>query len=198
MTRLILWRHGQTEWNATRRWQGQLDVELDETGVAQANAAATRLAAYAPEVIVSSDLRRAFRTAQALSALVGVPVEVDPRLRERHFGPWQGLTVDEIQQRYPSEYARWRSGLSTLDPEIEPLEDVAKRVSAALRDIADRVAHGTAVIATHGGAARVGCASMLGWPQEMWHTIAVLGNCHHTDLRHVPERGWHLRAHNVS
>src|SRR5690606_19337304 len=81
--RLILWRHGQTAWNVTGRVQGQTDVDLDETGVAQAAATAPRVAQYRPDLIVSSDLRRAARTAAALADVTGLPVEYDARLRER-------------------------------------------------------------------------------------------------------------------
>src|SRR2546428_10390762 len=107
MTRLIIWRHGRTAWNHLRRVQGRLDIDLDEIGLAQAEQAAPALAAYEPQVLVSSDLIRARRTAQALAAITNLPVDLDPRLRERDYGPWQGLTHPEIQARYPVDYARW-------------------------------------------------------------------------------------------
>ena len=123
MSRLLLWRHGRTAWNHERRFQGQTDVHLDETGVQQANDAAPRLAAREPKLIISSDLGRATQTAGALVELTGLPLHLDPRLRERHFGSWQGLTAAEIQKRYPDDYARWTtasrlsvSGIETVDP----------------------------------------------------------------------------------
>jgi probable phosphoglycerate mutase len=198
MTRLIIWRHGRTRWNATQRWQGQTDVDLDDTGVAQAEEAAPRLAAYRPDVIFSSDLRRTARTAAALAAVTALRVEVDPRLRERHFGPWQGLTTTEVQERFPDDFARWSNGRPLLDPAIESQDDLAKRVGAALQAIADRVGDGTAVVVTHGGAARVGCCLLLGWPPETWLALGVLGNCRYSELRHTAARGWRLLAHNVA
>jgi len=203
MSRLIVWRHGRTEWNVAGRFQGQTDVDLDDIGVEQTEASAPRLAAYRPDVIVSSDLRRAARTAEALAALTGLPVELDKRLRERDFGPWQGLTQAEIRERFPEDLARWHAGEPIENPAIETIDDMAKRVCAALRDAAERdvaerdVADSTAVVVTHGGAARAGCACLLGWPREVWHTLGVLGNCHLTELRHTAERGWLVHAHNV-
>lgn len=198
MIRLIVWRHGRTEWNATDRVQGQTDVDLDSTGVAQAAAAAPRLAAYRPDLIVCSDLRRAVRTADELAGLTGRTVEYDPRLRERDFGPWQGLTGAEIRERFPGDYARLGTAAPLSDPGIETIDDMAKRAVAAFRDAAERVGpDGTAVLVTHGGTARVGCAGLLGWPQETWHTLGALGNGHHAEMRHTDPRGWQLVAHNL-
>jgi probable phosphoglycerate mutase len=198
MTRLLIWRHGRTEWNAGDRTQGHVDIDLDDAGVEQARAAAPRLAAYRPDLIVSSDLRRAARTADALAALTGLTVELDPRLRERNFGPWQGLTSTEIQERYPDQWARLGSAAPITDPDIETVDDLAKRVAAAFRDAAERVGpDGTAALVTHGGSARVGCGTLLNWPQELWHTLGGLWNCHHSVLRHSEARGWQLAAHNL-
>jgi probable phosphoglycerate mutase len=198
MARLIIWRHGRTEWNRVGRFQGQSDVDLDSGGVAQAEQSAARVAAYGPDVIVSSDLRRAARTAQALSDLIGLPVELDPRLRERHFGPWQGLTSAQVRERYPDDFVRWSSATPVANPAIESLDDVAKRVSSAFRDVSGRVGGGTAVLVTHGGAARVGTASLLGWPPAIWSTLTVLNNCGVSELRYSAECGWRLYAHNVA
>ena len=198
MTRLVIWRHGRTEFNATDRTQGHLDVDLDDAGVAQAVDAAPRLAAYRPDLIVSSDLRRATRTAEPLAALTGLPVDLDVRLRERYFGPWQGLTNAEIRERYPDQYPHLGSAAEVGDLDIETIDDMAKRVGAAFRDVAERVGPGgTAVLVTHGGTARVGCGSLLGLPPEVWHTLGGLGNCHHSELRHTPVRGWQLITHNL-
>ncbi|GAA1822745.1 histidine phosphatase family protein [Luedemannella flava] len=197
MTRLLIWRHGQTAWNASDRVQGQTDVELDEVGVAQAERAAAWLVSYKPDLIVSSDLSRAARTAAALAALTGHQVEYDERLRERHFGPWQGLTGAEIAEQYPEHYPHWRAVGEIAGLPVESTVDLGKRVTAALKDIAARVGDGTAVVATHGGAARHGVAGMLEWPHEVAHTVGALSNCHVTELRHNPHRGWQLRAHNI-
>jgi probable phosphoglycerate mutase len=197
MTRLIIWRHGNTDWNASDRVQGHADVPLNDLGRQQAAAAAPLLAALHPDAIVSSDLRRAADTAAALAALTGLPVRTDPRLRERYYGHWQGLTIAEVAERYPVEYARWRAGEQAPGCEIESLDDVGKRVGEALQDAADLVPGGTVVVATHGGAARQSCGQLLGWGPEILRSVGPLQNCHWTELRHDPVRGWQLRAHNV-
>jgi glucosyl-3-phosphoglycerate phosphatase len=197
VTRLLIWRHGQTAWNASDRVQGQTDIELDEVGVAQAERAAAWLATLKPDLIVSSDLSRAARTAAALAELTGHDVVLDERLRERHFGPWQGLTGDEIAERYPDQYPHWRSHGDVPDVPLESTAVLAERVAAALRDAAAKVGDGTAVVATHGGAAKHGVAGLLEWPHGVARTLAALGNCRVSDLRHSASRGWFLKAHNI-
>jgi probable phosphoglycerate mutase len=197
MTRLLLWRHGRTAWNAEHRLQGQTDVELDETGIAQAVDSALALAAQEPKLIISSDLKRATRTAQELVGLTGLPVRLDPRLRERFFGPWQGFTGEEIRARFPDEYRRWGPGSVEDHPGFEPVPAMAERVVAALREAAEEAGEGaTAVLVTHGGAARVGIGAMLGWPPDQWQTLGALGNCQVTALRRSPYRGWQLESYN--
>ncbi|MEU4570081.1 histidine phosphatase family protein [Micromonospora sp. NPDC023956] len=197
MTRLIVWRHGNTDWNNARRVQGQTDVPLNERGREQALAAAPLLAALRPDAIVASDLSRAADTAAALAALTGLPVHTDPRLRERHFGQWQGLLVDEVAERFPAEYARWRAGDPDPGAGLESLDDLGKRVGTGFRAAVDAVPGGTVVVATHGGGARQGCGHLLGWDHRVLATILSLSNCHWTELRHDGVRGWQLRAHNV-
>jgi broad specificity phosphatase PhoE len=193
--RVLLWRHGRTEWNATARMQGQSDVALDETGLRQAADAAPLLAAEAPEAIVSSDLVRASRTAAALAGLVGLPVAADPRLRETNMGAWQGLTIDEIEAGYPEQHARWRRGLPPGVPGMERPEQVAARMVAAVEEALAGI-DGTLVAVTHGAAARRAVGALLGWPDEVVGQLGPLLNCHWTELRHT-ERGWRLHAHNV-
>ncbi|WBB54557.1 histidine phosphatase family protein [Verrucosispora sp. WMMD573] len=197
MTRLIIWRHGNTDWNAASRVQGQTDVPLNDLGREQARRAAPLLAALRPDALVASDLSRAADTAAALSALTGLPVRSDARLRERDFGSWQGLLLAEVAERFPAEYARWRAGDPDPGADIEPLDELGKRIGTALQEAADQLPGGTVVIATHGGAARQGCGHLLGWEHAVLRAVGSLRNCHWTELRHDVERGWHLRAHNV-
>jgi len=197
-TRLIIWRHGQTEWNRTDRVQGQTDVALSEAGREQAVLVAERLVAVHPDALVSSDLRRAADTAAALAARTGLPVEVDPRLRERCYGQWQGRTIAEIRERWPVEHARWRAGHPSPGCGIEDIDELSKRAAEALREIADRHAGGTVVVATHGGSGRAGVAGLLGWPPEVAATLGGLDNCRWSELRLDTVRGWQLRTHNVS
>ncbi|MDG4789274.1 histidine phosphatase family protein [Micromonospora sp. WMMD1102] len=197
MTRLIVWRHGNTDWNAANRVQGQTDVPLNDLGREQAAAAAPLLAALRPGAIVASDLRRAADTAAALAALTGLPIRTDTRLRERFYGLWQGLLMTEVAQRFPAEYARWRTGDPDPGSEVESLDDLGKRVGTALQDAADAVPGGTIVVATHGGGARQGCGYLIGWDSTVLRSVGPLNNCHWTELRHDEVRGWQLRGHNV-
>ena len=111
MTRhIVFWRQGRTAWNAERRFQGQTDVPLDETGLTQAARAATSLARMRPHRIISSDLSRARATAEALSGLTGLTVDEDIALRETFAGEWQGLTRTELEERFGAELAYWSAG----------------------------------------------------------------------------------------
>ncbi|GIF72219.1 histidine phosphatase family protein [Asanoa siamensis] len=201
MTRLLVWRHGNTDYNAGGRVQGQTDAPLNARGRDQAAAGAALLASLKPDVLVSSDLSRAHDTASALAALTGLSIKSDARLRERHFGEWQGELLTDIEARYPAEYARWRAGDPSPGSGIESLDDLAKRMLAALQDAATLAPGGTVVVTTHGGAARQGCGALLGWPNEAIRTLGSLHNCHWTELRDRTKRtggtGWQLMAHNV-
>jgi broad specificity phosphatase PhoE len=198
VTRLILWRHGETDFNAESRVQGQFDSALTEAGLGQAGTAARLLAALKPDLLFSSDLKRTADTAAALAQVTGLPVTYDVRLRERHFGEWQGLLLSEIAERWPEAYARWRRGEPVADVGVEEVDEVAKRVAAALHEIvAEAPDRSTIVVATHGGAAKHGAGALLGWPPTVVRSLAGLDNCHWTELVSSSVRGWQLRAHNV-
>ena len=196
--RIVLWRHGRTEWNATGRFQGQIDIDLDEIGRAQAWESARRLAALEPDLLVSSDLKRTRDTMAALASITGKRVQLDRRLRETFAGEWQGLTGGEIASRYPEEYKAWRAG----DPLLkvgggETRQDVAERMAAAVRDIAARLADdGLAVLTSHGGAARLGIAALIGMPLERFTNIGGLSNGSWSMLRDT-DQGWVLVEHNA-
>ena len=189
--RLVLWRHGQTIWNAERRFQGQTDIELDETGKAQAERAARLLTGLSPTMIVSSDLSRAASTAAYLARLTGLAVTNDKDLRERHGGCWEGLTDSEIRERYPTEHANW------LPPDGEPSDAVADRVVAALRRTADALGNGgLAVVVSHGAAIRLGISRLLGLPEDLFTVLGPLANCSWSVLG--TRRGrWRLLEHNA-
>jgi glucosyl-3-phosphoglycerate phosphatase len=197
VTRLFIWRHGQTEWNSSDRIQGHTDVALDDVGRAQAVSAATALARHKPDLIMSSDLRRAAETAATLAAVTGLPIHFDARLREQNFGTWQGMTRAEAAAAYPDDHARWSRGEPINAYGMEDRDDLAKRAAAAARDAVALADGGTVVLATHGGAAKYMLADMLGWQREVYTKIVGLANCHWTELRLDPIRGWVLRAHNV-
>lgn len=195
MTRLIVWRHGNTDWNAGHRVQGQTDVPLNDLGRQQAVDAAELLVKFRPDAIVASDLRRAADTAAALAALTGLPVHQDERLRERYFGAWQGLTMTEVAETRPAEHARWTAGADDLGGDVETLTALGNRVAEALRDAAGKGS--TVVVATHGAAARQGVGHLLGWSAEQLRTLRALQNCHWVELTHDGRRGWQLATYNV-
>jgi len=196
--RLIVWRHGNTDWNRTNRVQGQLDVPLNDLGRQQAVDAAEILVKMRPAAIVASDLRRATDTAAALAALTGLPVRPDPRLRERYFGAWQGLLMTEVAATRPVEHARWTAGTDVVGGDVETLDDLGKRVADALQSAAELAPPGgTVVVASHGAAARQGVGHLLGWPSEQLRTLRALQNCHWVELTHDSTRGWQVGAYNV-
>jgi probable phosphoglycerate mutase len=191
----VLWRHGQTVWNAERRFQGQSDIPLDETGQAQAERAARLLAGLRPDMIVSSDLSRAAGTAAALARLTGLEVTLDKDLRERHGGCWEGLTDTEIRARYPVEHANWDP------PDGEPTSVVAERVAGALHRIAATAGElgmtaGLAVVVSHGAALRLGMSRLLGMPGELSGVLGPLSNCSWSVLGRRHGR-WRLLEHNA-
>jgi probable phosphoglycerate mutase len=197
-TRLIVWRHGNTDWNAGNRVQGQTDVPLNDLGRQQAVGAADLLVRLRPTALVASDLRRAADTAAALAALTGLPVTHDERLRERGFGQWEGLTMTEVEMTRPEEHARWVAGADVIGGGVETLDDLGKRVADAYQAAADRCPAGsTIVVATHGAAARSGIGHLLGWPREQLRTLRALQNCHWAELTHDESRGWQLGSYNV-
>ncbi|OYT85561.1 MAG: histidine phosphatase family protein [Burkholderiales bacterium PBB6] len=152
VTRIIALRHGETAWNVETRLQGQLDIPLNERGLEQARRAALALVDDAPEVLISSDLSRAYATAQAVAAVTGLPLITDAGLRERHFGIWQGHTYAEVEQQYPEGSAEWRKRDPAFGPpEGETLQGFFDRCVATLTRLATAHAGKTLVLVAHGG-----------------------------------------------
>jgi broad specificity phosphatase PhoE len=146
-TTIVLVRHGETDWNAERRVQGTTDRRLNETGVAQARALAQQLADEPLDAVYTSDLSRALETARTVAEAHALSVEALTDLRERDFGTWEGLTDEEIFERYPEA----RTG-SWGDAETR--EELAARVVGAMRSIAARHPGGRVLVVTHGGPLR--------------------------------------------
>ncbi len=197
--RVLLLRHGRTTWNAQSRFQGQLDIDLDDVGRAQAERAGELLARLRPDLLVSSDLRRAQDTAGALVRRTGLPVTTDERLRETFAGRWQGLTIAEMDERYPAERASWSAGADVpAGVDGERRSEVGARVSAALVEHAARLPDGGLLVAvTHGGAASSGLHHLLGVPRASWPVLSGLGNCHWSMVREHRDRRWVLEEHNA-
>jgi probable phosphoglycerate mutase len=151
MTQLILIRHGETVWNTERRLQGQSDSPLTERGLWQARQLGERMRAESFSALYSSDLPRALRTAEHIAVETGHRIVTDARLRERHFGIFEGLTRAEMERCDPVAQVRFLERAPDYAvPEGESPAGFMARVRAALEDIAERHANETIAIVTHG------------------------------------------------
>jgi probable phosphoglycerate mutase len=203
--RVLLWRHGRTTFNHESRFQGQLDVALDDLGMEQAQRGARLLAGQIAEFghpetgpvrLVTSDLARASRTAAALGELLNITPEPDQRLREIFAGSWQGMTSSQITQRWPEDYSAWRRGEDVRVGGGETRWEAAARGAACITEAAESMDGGTLVIASHGATLRGAIFVLLGWPSESWNCIEALRNAHWAQLQHMPY-GWRLAAYNL-
>jgi probable phosphoglycerate mutase len=177
-TTLLLIRHAETAWNAEHRIQGHLDVPLSASGIAQAGRLAQRLAADARrqriDAVYASDLARARLTAAAAADALGLDVEEDPRLRERHFGCFEGHTLEEVAARWPAAFAAWRArDPAWALPGGESGAQFIGRTLAALHDIVERWAGRTVAVVTHGGVLDVAyrAARALAWDAPREHAM---------------------------
>ncbi|WP_405983109.1 histidine phosphatase family protein [Streptomyces sp. NBC_00158] len=195
--KIVLWRHGQTSWNLERRFQGSTDIELTETGVAQARRSARLLASLKPDAIVASDLRRAADTAAELAGVTGLSVVHDEALRETYAGEWQGLTHEEILDKYGEQYAAWKRGEPVRRGGGELETEVADRAAPVVLDHADRLPEGgTLVVVSHGGTIRTTIGRLLGLEPRHWEGLGGLSNCCWSVLGEGA-RGWRLLEHNA-
>ncbi|MGW0815911.1 histidine phosphatase family protein [Streptomyces viridiviolaceus] len=195
--RIILWRHGQTSWNVERRFQGSTDVELTETGVAQARRAARLLVNLGPDAIVASDLKRAAHTAAELAGLTNLQVTLEEGLRETYAGVWQGLTHEEIIARHGAEYTAWKRGEPVRRGGGELETEVADRAAPVVLRHAEKLPEdGTLVVVSHGGTIRTTIGRLLGLDPHNWESLGGLTNCCWSVLGEGA-RGWRLLEHNA-
>jgi len=152
-TRIVAIRHGQTDWNAQARLQGHTDVPLNAEGRAQAARLAEALRGEALDAVYTSDLARARDTAQAVAAAGGAPLRLEPALRERAFGRFEGVTRDEIARRWPDDAERWRRREPGYAPPDggEALTDFHARCIAAATRLAAAHPGGAIALVAHGG-----------------------------------------------
>jgi probable phosphoglycerate mutase len=199
--RIIIWRHGRTEWNLVARFQGQADIPLDEVGYAQAARAAEVLATYRPAGLYSSDLSRSYQTAEMLARRTGLDIITDKRLREIHVGSWEGLLGKEIREADP-ELARrlWAGEDVRRSPTGESPSEVAERMAEVLTEIAEAAEdHSTVVVVTHGLSGRVGACRFVGLPFEHWRLFGGLSNCAWVSIdRHRSGAYWRIEGYNVT
>lgn len=157
---ILLVRHGQTEWNRVGRWQGATDIPLSDLGRDQARALARRLEGEGIHRVYSSHLSRARETAEIVVSTLGLPVSVsaDPRLGERGYGLFEGLTRDECESRFPDAWQRYMADRKVLPPESESLAAVVQRFTAAMNDVVARAAafasDAITLVVSHGGSIR--------------------------------------------
>ena len=167
-TELVLIRHGVTAWNRARRFQGQIDVPLDAVGQSQAARTGRRLADWPLGAVYTSDLVRARQTAEPIAARRGLATRVDARLRERHYGSFEGRTHDELERDEADAWRRWRA----RDPDFalpgggESLRALHARVASVLRELASRHPGQTVVAVTHGGVLDIAYRLATGLPLE--------------------------------
>jgi probable phosphoglycerate mutase len=200
--RLVLWRHGRTEWNAVGRAQGHAEVPLDAVGVAQAERAAVMLATYQPAFVWSSDLARARETAERLVKVTGNELVLDPRLREYDVGARQGMTFAEFGDAFPALYAAYMAGGDDVAiPGAETTRDVCARMIAVLDEAADALSVGeTGVVVGHGASLRSGLLAWFNAPPHLLDMFGGLANCAWAMLENRGGRGWQIvdyNAHNL-
>ncbi len=196
--RLVMLRHGQTDFNLGSRMQGQLDTELSELGRAQAVAAAEALGKRQPLLIVSSDLRRAYDTAVKLGERTGLTVRVDDRLRETHLGDWQGMTHTQIDGEAPGARLAWREDATWAPHGGESRVDVAARGLPLIAELVGDPDWGhpnhpdrPVVLVAHGGLIAALSAALLKLPVANWPVLGGMGNASWVQL------SGHSEAHDA-
>ncbi len=194
---IILWRHGQTEWNVANKFQGHTDIPLNAVGEFQAQHAAPMLAAINPTMIIASDLVRAQSTAHELVKITGLDVLTDARLRETNCGNWEGLTGDEIRKVDLDNLRQWSMGGDNPAGGIgERRSEVGARGVAAINSALAGKDNQRLVVATHGGTARTIIGTYLDLPIPFWSRIGGLSNAQWSILEESP-KGWLLVEHNA-
>ncbi len=195
--RVLLWRHGQTDWNMVNRFQGHSDIPLNDVGRYQAKHAAEILAGMNPTAIISSDLGRARATAQALADLVGLSVTVHENLRETNGGLWEGKTGTENRAEDFKNFIRWIDGDDNpAGTTGEKRSEVAARAVGVIMKELEGKTDQLLVVATHGGTARCVLGELLQLPLSHWGVIGGLSNASWSILERNT-RQWNLIEHNA-
>jgi len=177
-TTIVLVRHGETDWNRERRFQGHADVPLNDAGRAQVRDLAGRLDGETFGIAYSSPLRRAAESAEILAATLGIDVEPIDALREVDVGSWSGLAVSEIEEHFPEGYRRWVEWKVEGWEDGESYGDLGERVVAGLLEIAGRHPEEQVLAVTHGGPMRCALATAHGLsPGEIGSRLGTYGNC---------------------
>lgn len=175
VTRFILIRHGETTWNREGRIQGHLDSPLNQEGIAQAQALAERLCDESFDALFSSDLGRAWHTAQYVARRTGHAVSTDPRLRERHYGVFQGMTRGQAQHIHPEDYTRYcDEGADYVIPGGESAGRCFAHNRECLEEIGERHRGATVVVVAHGGVLDGFYRHVMGLPRAGPRAFTIL------------------------
>ncbi|EEH64258.1 phosphoglycerate mutase family protein [Gleimia coleocanis DSM 15436] len=197
--KLVLIRHGQTELNVQKRFQGQSDVPLNEVGRQQAQQMAEVLGKLPLAAIFSSDLSRAFDTASALAEVTSLPVQVDVRFRERFFGEFEGKNEAELRgTELESAFEQWRNTGDAVSAGVELRAAVGQRVVEAVTLLRAEYPEGTVAVVAHGSTLTQGVVALLGLDPSTWAGFHGLDNCHWAVLeptRRAP--GWRVVEYNA-
>lgn len=175
ITTVLLIRHAQTDWNKTGRWQGHIDIPLNEKGHYQADLLAQRLANWPIKAIYTSDLKRATQTAAPIGAKLGLVPVKEPALRERNGGSYQGMTGEELQARFGEEWRRVRQD-GFAPPNGESSLELAVRMNTAFQQIVSQHEWDMIAVVSHGGALRVLISHILGLPLGRPASFSLRGN----------------------
>jgi len=199
LRRLVLLRHGQTDFNMAGRMQGHLESVLTSVGVKQAAQVAPMIAKMTPDRLVTSDLRRAADTADLVGTACGLAVKVDVRLRETDLGQWQGMSVDQVERGWPGAIADWRSDPGWAPPGGESRLEVVRRSRPVVEELDEELEWpATAVLVAHGGVIAGLVSGLLELPLSAWPAIGGIGNCRWAVLaRRDDHPRWRLTGYNV-
>lgn len=190
MTRVIIVRHGETDWNKVGRYQGHEPTQLNASGRAQAQATDVALQKIKFDAVYSSDLPRAYQTVQIITNL---PIHMDSRLREPHYGVFQGLTYAEMQAQYPTEFAAWYPERKIAPPDGETPEQIANRAASFLEDM-QLLKNKTVLVVSHGELIQVLLCLCLKEPLANQKAY-IVDNVSITEIAHS-DGEWHLLRFN--
>lgn len=173
LTRLVVIRHGRTEWNRVERFRGRADIELDEIGVRQAEAAAERLSTWPIKAVYTSPLKRAFTTASVLAKRLGLEPAVLPEIIDIDYGDWQGLTPEDVSTRNHRLFSAWLTSPNLVKfPNGESLEEVRERAALAIDRIIAKHTDGTVAVVSHKVVCQIIILHLLGIDNSCFWQIA--------------------------
>lgn len=195
MKTIILVRHGQTQWNVGEKFRGRVDLELNETGIKQAELLAEYLADTRIDAVYSSPLKRTLKTSEIVARRHNLKVETRHELIDLDYGEWQGLSHEEVKDKYKELYLDWLYRPETIRlPGGESLEDVRKRAKVVIDEITSRTGDFTVLLMTHRVVGKVLICALLGLDNSRFWNIR-LDNCGVTTFRHADGR-FILNEHN--